>query len=241
MRFALALALLAQDPVTPKESCQSLKKNARYSAYFERVELEKLVQTISDATCRTFVMGENVKGKISIIGPDNGRDSLDAEQFYAVFLSALDADKKPTEELRVLPVRYAEAGALAEEVTRIVAPKTPKPGEVLQLTADERSNRIVMLSTAGLGRRAAELIAQLDVALPGDGKAHVYKLANAEAKELAANLTEVVAAGRAGAKAPGQGGGGSEPKISANESLNALVIVASSADYRNLVDLIQQL
>lgn len=86
-------------------------------------------------------------------------------------------------------------------------------------------------------RRAAELIAQLDVQLPGDGKAHVYKLANAEAKELAANLVEVVAASKSKAAAQGM----TEPKISANESLNALVIVASNADYRNLVELIAQL
>jgi len=341
MPVALVLLLLTQsETVTPKESCQSLRKNARFSAYFERVELEKLVQTVSDATCKTFVMGENVKGKISIIGPENGHTSLDADQFYAVFLSALDAngfavvpsgryqrivdkprakgsaipllvdegekfpardelvtrvftlkhaelepargllsqfastggdvipfppdtlivnelgsnlerlekllaavdvEKKPAEELRVLPVRFAEASALAEEVTRILAPKNPKPGEVLSLTADDRSNRIVMIATATLGKRAVDLIAQLDVALPGDGKAHVYKLANAEAKELAVNLTEVIAAGR-GAGPPGKAAGaGSEPKISANESLNALVIVASNADYRNMVELIAQL
>src|SRR5882757_4973667 len=89
MPVALLVMLLSQGP---KESCESLRKNARFSAYFERVDLEKLVQTVSDATCKTFVLGENVKGKISIIGPENGHTSLDAEQFYAVFLSALDAN-----------------------------------------------------------------------------------------------------------------------------------------------------
>jgi general secretion pathway protein D len=67
----------------------------------------------------------------------------------------------------------------------------------------------------------------------------VYKLANAEAKELAANLTEVIAASARAKGGPPQGA--AEPKISANESLNALVIVAGNADYRNLVDLIAQL
>ncbi|MBK7862367.1 MAG: type II secretion system secretin GspD [Archangiaceae bacterium] len=340
MPFALTMVLLL---VTPKESCESLKKNARFTALFERVDLDKLVQTVSDATCKTFLLGDNVKGKVSMIGPENGQVPLDADQLYAAFLAALDAngfavvpsgrflrvieksrakgapivtaidegdkfpardemvtrvfkakhvelealravvmqflsqgadlvpfapdtlivnevgsnlerlqrliaaidvERTPSDELRVVPVRFAEASQLGEEVTRVLASKAPRPGESLSVTADERSNRLVVVASAPLMKRAVELIAQLDVSLPGDGKAHVYKLANAEAKELAANLTEVISA-TAGARgrpgAPPAAGGGSDPKISANESLNALVIVASSADYRNLVELIAEL
>src|SRR5579862_9870126 len=94
MRLPLVMLLLASAVwAEPKESCESLRKTAKFSAYFERVDLEKLVQTVSDATCKTFILGDSVKGKaISIVGPENGRTSLDAEQFYAVFLAALDAN-----------------------------------------------------------------------------------------------------------------------------------------------------
>src|SRR5262244_3307332 len=85
----LVLVLLSQ---SPKEDCQTLHKNGRFTAYFERVELEKLVQTVSDATCKTFVLGENVRGKISIIGPENGKVEVSGDQLYAAFLSALDAN-----------------------------------------------------------------------------------------------------------------------------------------------------
>jgi general secretion pathway protein D len=57
------------------------------------VDIEKLVQTVSDATCRTFILGDNVRGKISIIGPDNGKVEVNPEQFYAAFLAALDANQ----------------------------------------------------------------------------------------------------------------------------------------------------
>ncbi|MBL8954706.1 MAG: type II secretion system protein GspD, partial [Myxococcaceae bacterium] len=137
---------------------------------------------------------------------------------------------------------FAEAGTVGDELSRVLTPKAPKPGESLSVTADERSNRLVVVATTALMKKALELIAQLDVELPGDGKAHVYRLANAEAKELAANLTEVVSASRGGQRgAPAGAGAASEVKISANESLNALIIVASSAEYRNLVELIRQL
>ncbi|NOK14906.1 type II secretion system secretin GspD [Corallococcus exercitus] len=73
-------------------SCEQARRNARYGIYFDKVDIEKLVQTVSDATCRTFILPENVRGKISIIGPENGRVEVDADQFYSAFLAALDAN-----------------------------------------------------------------------------------------------------------------------------------------------------
>ncbi|MGZ3354010.1 MAG: hypothetical protein ACXVBO_04040, partial [Isosphaeraceae bacterium] len=34
----------------------------------------------------------NINGKISIVGPSNGNGKVDADQFYAAFLAALDAN-----------------------------------------------------------------------------------------------------------------------------------------------------
>ena len=80
-------------PAGPKKpSCEELRKKARYNVYFEKVEIEKLVQTVSDATCKTFILPENIRGKISIIGPENGKVEVTGEQFYAAFLAALDAN-----------------------------------------------------------------------------------------------------------------------------------------------------
>ena len=96
MRAFLPLLLCSFIPAIvhaePRAGCAELRKTARFTVYFERVELEKLVQTVSDATCRSFLVGENVKGKISIVGPENGKLMLDADQFYAAFLAALDVN-----------------------------------------------------------------------------------------------------------------------------------------------------
>lgn len=73
-------------------TCEEARRNARYGIYFDKVEIEKLVQTVADATCRTFILPENVRGKISIIGPENGRVEVDADAFYSAFLAALDAN-----------------------------------------------------------------------------------------------------------------------------------------------------
>lgn len=75
-----------------KPSCDESRRRGRYNIYFDKVEIEKLVQTVSDVTCKTFILPETVRGKISIIGPENGKVDVDAEQFYAAFLAALDAN-----------------------------------------------------------------------------------------------------------------------------------------------------
>ncbi|MGO9831109.1 MAG: type II secretion system secretin GspD [Myxococcaceae bacterium] len=80
----------APSRLTP--SCSEVRKNARFNVYFEKVDIEKLVQTVADATCKTFILGENIKGKISVIGPDNGKVEVTADEFYAAFLAALDAN-----------------------------------------------------------------------------------------------------------------------------------------------------
>ena len=73
-------------------SCEELRKSARFNILFEKVDIEKLIQTVADATCKTFILPDTVRGKISIIGPENGRGDVDADQFYAAFLAALDTN-----------------------------------------------------------------------------------------------------------------------------------------------------
>ena len=90
--FALLLLLATTPPPEPKESCETLRRNARFAVHFERVELSKLAQTISDATCKTFIVSDTLKGAISLVGPENSNLTLDAEQLYAAFLAALDAN-----------------------------------------------------------------------------------------------------------------------------------------------------
>ncbi|MCL2625899.1 MAG: type II secretion system secretin GspD [Cystobacterineae bacterium] len=83
----------ASGPLNPSVlSCEEIKKQARFNIYFDKVDIDKLVQTVSDATCRTFILPENVRGKISIIGPENGKVEVSADEFYAAFLASLDAN-----------------------------------------------------------------------------------------------------------------------------------------------------
>jgi general secretion pathway protein D len=82
-----------QNTIAPKKpSCEEQARKGRYNIYFDKVEIEKLVQTVADVTCKTFILPENIRGKISIIGPENGKVEVNADQFYAAFLAALDSN-----------------------------------------------------------------------------------------------------------------------------------------------------
>ncbi|MDP3499719.1 MAG: type II secretion system secretin GspD [Myxococcales bacterium] len=332
-------ALLASSSslAEPREGCLELRKAARFTVYFERVELDKLVQTVSDATCKSFIVADGVKGRISIVGPENGRLMLDADQFYAAFLAALDANgltavphgrfvrivekrtarqfpipvlegddpipsgsevltrihrlvhveveatrvavaaflsqggdmvavppdllivtdlgsnqqriahlleqldvQRPSVEVtRLVKVQHASADELLDKVTRALAPKAAsKPQDALTALADDRTNRILLVGTAPIVGRAEKLIGELDLEVPGDSRARVVRLKNADAKDLASTL-EAMTSGAAQRKAPG--GAPADIRITINEALNALLIVSGASDYRALAEVIEQL
>lgn len=318
----------------PREGCQELRKTGRFTVYFERVELDKLVQTVSDATCKSFIVADGVKGRISIVGPENGKLMLDAEQFYAAFLAALDAnglaavpqgrfvrivekrtarqfpvpvletdDEVPggnevltrlhrlahvdveavrpavtaflstggdvvtvppdlvivtdlasnqqriakvltqldvvrasTEVTRLVKVQHATADDLLDKVTRALTPKAGQKADPFTALADDRTNRILLVGAPLIVDRAEALIGQLDLEVPGDSRARVVKLKNADAKDLAATLEAMTGA----PKKPGAQGTG-DVRISVNEALNALLIVSGASDFRTLTEVIDQL
>ena len=73
-------------------TCDELRRNGRYNIFFDKVDIEKLVQTVADATCKTFILPETVKGKVSIYGPENGKVEVNGDELYAAFLATLDSN-----------------------------------------------------------------------------------------------------------------------------------------------------
>jgi general secretion pathway protein D len=348
--------------IEPVPACEALRKDRRFNVLFERVDVEKLVQTAADVTCHTFIVPDNIKGKISIIGPDKGQGEISADQFYSAFLAALDAngltilrsgaffriieksranksaietvvdsneihqtngemvtrlfqlrnaelepiravlaqlispgaemvpfppdtlivtevgsnlqrieklvaqlDVAPADQLRVIQVKFASVQDVADKIQRILdksrgaGAKPPSTGHLV--VPDERTNKLIVLSNPATVDRILELLADLDVPLPGDGQVSVYLLKNAEAKEVAAALEPLLQGAHPKqpappnvppppvAQPPASLPGGQmaaalftgEVKVSASEATNGLVVVANPADYRSLVRIIEQL
>jgi general secretion pathway protein D len=128
------------------------------------------------------------------------------------------------------------------------APTGEEMQDVSKIIADERTNSLIVLASRRAIPKVREVIAKLDVPLDlrDTGNIHVHYLKYANAKELAETLASITSgakavAAKAGAKgAEGAGSSvaslGEGVAIGADETTNALIITASSADYKVLVE-----
>ena len=132
---------------------------------------------------------------------------------------------------------------------------TGGPVQVSKIIPEERTNKLIVIAGGKSFLRVQELIRQLDVPA-GEGGVHVKYLENAKAEDIASTL-QALSQGLSGAKhrapgasgAPGGGAGGpvsadlfsGEVKITADKNTNSLVVIASQADYRNLVKVVERL
>ncbi len=145
-----------------------------------------------------------------------------------------------------------------------VASTPSGPVQIGKIIPEERTNKLIVIAGARSFARVMQLIRQLDVPA-GEGGVHVYYLENAKAEDIASTLQSLAqgasarhttAAGGtarpagavAGPPAPaGQAGPVSadlfagEVKITADKNTNSLVVIASQADYRNLVKVVERL
>ncbi|MFZ5471054.1 MAG: type II secretion system secretin GspD [Myxococcota bacterium] len=221
---------------TPRKtpSCEEVRRKARFSIYFDKVELEKLVQTVADATCKTFILPENVRGKISIIGPENGKVEVNADQFYAAFLSALDAnnlavyphgrflkivDKQRAKQYPIPTVLEADEPVTTNEqmVTRLFKVKYVEiealRGVLQQLvtpsgdTIPFQPDTIIVNDLGSNMARLARIIDQLDSRASSD-EVRVVQIQFANAQEIADKIQKLF---ESRAQRPGQRPGAAAP------------------------------
>ncbi|ATB37375.1 type II secretion system protein GspD [Cystobacter fuscus] len=203
--------------VRPTPTCEEVRRRARYNIYFDKVDIEKLVQTVSDATCRTFILPENVRGKISILGPENGRVEVDADQFYAAFLAALDAnglavyqhgrflkivDKRAAKQ-NPIPTLMDDEGAYTtneQMITKLFRIKNvevePLRGVLQQLVSKDGDTipyppDIVIINDVGSNvRRLERIIEQLDTRSASD-EVRIIQVQYATAQDVAATVQKL--------------------------------------------------
>ena len=127
--------------------------------------------------------------------------------------------------------------------------------DVSKIIADERTNSLIVLASKRAIDQVRDIIAKLDKPLEAadTGTIHVHYLKYANAKDLATTLSAITSGAGKGAAA-GKAGAAPKPgekaeaagsvvaqleggvSIGADESTNALIITASSKDYKTVVD-----
>lgn len=193
------------------------------------------------------------------------------------------------EQVHIVPVEFATATEIADKLTQVFEPqkaggarsapkkttrinikKTAKRSQkkadedegaiaVSKILADDRTNKLIIISSQRAFKQILALLKELDIPPSGDeGQIHVIRLKHADAEELASTLSSL-AQGKpttqrtprrratAKGKAPASRGGASaalfqgEVKITADKATNSLVITASKADLNSVKRVINQL
>ncbi|HEY8377547.1 MAG TPA: secretin N-terminal domain-containing protein, partial [Nannocystis sp.] len=126
---------------------------------------------------------------------------------------------------------------------------------ISRVIVDDRTGTLIIVTTEHDYIVIRKLIEQLDVKLPGGGgRIHVYKLKNSDAAEVAQVLSQLATGAKQAAQASQQGGQrqpaaspvsadlfSGDVKITPDPATRSLVIIASAADYKNLVPVIEKL
>ncbi len=158
-------------------------------------------------------------------------------------------DKKVDSDIEIVKLRHAFAAEVVRLLSTlaITAPdQKTKAGGGIKISADERTNSILLSGERGARLKYRAIIADLDSPVESSGNTHVVYLRYAHAKNLATILgtvgTEAIKAesknvGGAG----GSGGAGASVNVQADEESNALVITAPASIYPSLRSVIQQL
>ena len=144
------------------------------------------------------------------------------------------------------------------------APGSSVEVQIIKVIADERTNKLIIISDEKSFERIMEVVQQLDVPTSEGGGIHVIFLKHSSAEDLATTLSNL-AQGKSGKSTPGAamppmpgqpnlarpagaaGGGASvalftgEVKITADKTQNALVVQASGADIVAIRKLIEKL
>ncbi len=159
-------------------------------------------------------------------------DSASNIRRVLAILAAIDVETYK-EELAVLKVQHADAGALAQQLgeiygaevagnpgqpggltPRIRQPQVPgQPAQVqgggevqrdrVRIITDARTNSLIVLASRTRLADIRRLVQKLDVPVTGGGRIHVYYLKNADAEELSETLSALISGQP---KAPSSGG-----------------------------------
>jgi general secretion pathway protein D len=254
-----------------EETATKTSKSAQYVTMdFDGVDITMMIKFIADLTKKNFIVGDNVSGKVTVISPRkmsideaykvfesvlevNGFSTIPMNGVIKIVKSS-DAMTKGIETkmgatvskvdklvTQIIPLKFADA----EDMKNLLTPLISRGASLI--LSYPQSNIIILTDSLSNIKKVLDIIKILDVAgFAQDVK--IIHLAYASASDLAAKLNQILTggAGEAGARAmarrmPGGVAGKEAPKIIPYERTNALIVMASSQDMKEIEDLVQQL
>lgn len=187
------------------------------------------------------ILGQEARASIVLpYARTNGLIIAAPENVLAGMLEIVRAlDRASTTVLEVVPLRYADAAAVANQLDLVFKPGTA-PEVPWRIVVDERTNSLVVQAAPARVAEVRRFIETIDVPKRSDSGFHVVRVVNGDAETIAEQLSALqVGAPAAGASA------GTSPKagydIVADAPTNSLVIRAAPAVFSELARVIGEL
>ncbi|KPL25667.1 MAG: hypothetical protein AMJ75_00120 [Phycisphaerae bacterium SM1_79] len=154
------------------------------------------------------------------------------------------------ENISVIRLKYGSARTIGDQITQIMQRSRISPGSrgartapsqtdaLMKILPDDRTNSLIVVANPKDIETIEILVTKLDVERPLEASnVHVIYLKHAEAKDVEKSLSTVL--GKLSTRITGAS---SEPlQITADESTNSLIVVASPQDYKIIEDMINKL
>ena len=154
------------------------------------------------------------------------------------------------ENITLIRLKYGSARTISEQIKQIMQQSTVASGSriaraaprgasaILKILPDERTNSLILVANPDDTEIIRELVTKLDVESPIEASnIHVIYLKHAEAADVEKSLSAVLGQLVSGSKIESR-----EPlQVTADESTNSLIIVASAQYYKIIVDIIDKL
>jgi len=236
---------------------------------FNDVDIKLFIKSMAELTGLNFIVDEKVRGKVTIISPRKVSIKEAMKVFestlevygYAMIkagditkiVPSVEArqrgtfgsgPKQPGDKVvtRLIPLDYVQADEMVTSLRPLISTSS-------FITSYMGTNTLILVDFASNVEKIMSIIRQLDIA-GHEEIITVAKLTYAGAKELAERLTKIFpkqgqkrtpGAPRAGIPIGKRGKKGAEPRIIADERINALIILAGRPQTQKLLALIEQL
>uniref|UniRef100_UPI004055F5B8 type II secretion system secretin GspD n=1 Tax=Candidatus Electronema sp. TaxID=2698783 RepID=UPI004055F5B8 len=258
--FLLLAAFASGLPAAEKKAPPDKKKPEQVQINFPDIDLNVLINLISQMTGKNFIVDPAVKGKVTIIAPDK----ISVSDAYRVFESVLEVHGFATvpsgSVIKIVPAVHARSKSIPtvikgetsrtddKIVTRIISVANISPEEVRKILAPllsktsliiphEQSKLLIIADALSNINRLMEIITAMDV--PADGEElEIIPLRHASVESIvksAGQLFTQTAARRPGA-APAQ-----NFKIIPYERTNSLIVFGSKEQILKFKLMLEQL
>jgi general secretion pathway protein D len=152
-----------------------------------------------------------------------------------------ELDQAGNRTFSIIKLKHAWANDIAQTLNDTTSQNGNTPSDA-KAVGDARSNRLILTGSVSARQRLTKLVTALDVPSNANDNARVVRLHHVDAKQLSKLLDSI--GRRLEERQGGSGenkGGGSPVLVSADESQNALVIMAAPAQLGMLDNIITQL